>query len=349
MIKQLLRSLPEKTLAKLDRSDAAQGQPFNKPEMMRPHLQSKQYGWTHYGVMIPDLPAPHQFFSIMSVIGTPGALAFDTDHALKTHPRGNATVVSGTAATWPRHFDGYDIANDCDMAEDGSHIQFGKDVTITGTYPEYKVQSSWGNFELDIALTCSDKVSWFVKNPIYDHLSLLSQYEGSVRLAGRSQCISGLCTFEYACCPSPYLLTATPLPDKLKVPLDFFTYQIVNLPQDRQLLFAMAMVKGVPILKAAYLRSLLNYSATFREVDFEVEQYQTAPLIAPDGKSMRVPEVFNWKVCDKGQPLLELQGRINTPMTYGLGSGYVGGFEYQGQMNDEPISGQAYIEYIDRR
>jgi hypothetical protein len=67
---------------------------------LKPYHQAKHIGWTHYGVMIPELPAPHQFFSTMSVIGTPGALVFDTDHVFKDSPRNNATAVMGTAATY---------------------------------------------------------------------------------------------------------------------------------------------------------------------------------------------------------------------------------------------------------
>ena len=95
-----------RALQLLDRADTSQGEAFSRPAMMIPHVDSRRYGWTHYGVMIPDLPAPHRFFSIMSIVGTPGALAFDTDHALKDAPRRNATVVSGTAATHPAHFGG---------------------------------------------------------------------------------------------------------------------------------------------------------------------------------------------------------------------------------------------------
>ncbi len=195
--------------------------------------------------MIPDLPAPHRFFSIMSVIGTPGARAFHTDHALVDSPRCNATVVSGTAATHPGHFGSYSIARDCDFSADGSRIRFGREVEITGSYPDYRVQAHWSDFALDIALTCSDHVSWFVHNPIYKHLSLYARYQGSVRLGDQRQDIAGACTFEYACCPSPYLLRDRPLPFAAKLPLDFFTYQIINLDDGQQLLMVHATVLSV--------------------------------------------------------------------------------------------------------
>lgn len=349
MIKKLLQNMPASVIAKLDRADAAQGKPFDRPQMMKPHLNHKFYGWTHYGVMIPDLPAPHRFFSIMSVIGTPGALAFDVDHALKTNPRNNATLVSGTAATHPNHFSGYDIPKDCVMHEDGSHIQFGNELTISGTYPRYNVNATWKDFELSLDLDCTDKVSWFVKNPVYEHLSLLTKYKGNIKHKGEVESIQGLCTFEYACCPSPYVLRNQPLPPALKLPLDFFTYQIVNLADNQQLLLTQARIKGVPIITAAYLRSCDAYSTTYRETEFTVLEYQNDLLTAPDGVQMRIPRVFRWDISDGGAQLMTLTCTVDTPMTYGLGSGYVGGFYYEGKHQGKPIHGNAYIEYIDRR
>ncbi|MDE2421818.1 MAG: hypothetical protein KGO49_11640, partial [Gammaproteobacteria bacterium] len=79
----------------LDGTTAQEGLSLPKNYAFQPHHRSKTVGWSHYGIMIPDLPTPHHFFSIMSVIGTSGALAFDTDHALKSSPRHNATAVMG--------------------------------------------------------------------------------------------------------------------------------------------------------------------------------------------------------------------------------------------------------------
>lgn len=349
MLKAPLNLTLAKVLSIVDGSDRQQGRPFSTPAMLVPHIRSRFYGWTHYGVMIPDLPEPHRFFSIMSIIGTPGALAFDNDHALVDRPRGNATVVCGTAATHPAHFGGYSIARDCDMAEDGSRIRFGQQVEITGRYPDYRIRAGWDGFALDIALTCTDKVSWFVKNPLYDHLSLLSHYQGVVRLGEETQDIAGACTFEYAACPSPYLLRERPLPERLKAPVDFFTYQIINFPDGEQLLLVQVMLAGRTLITAAYLRSPGEYSRTLRDTTFEVLTYQSEPAMSPDGKLMRLPRTFRWQAREAGQVVLDLTGTVDTPMTYGLGSGYVGGYHYTGMRRGEPVSGPGYIEYIDRR
>jgi hypothetical protein len=48
------------------------------------------------------------------------------------------------------------------------------------------------DFELNIKITNTDKVTWFIKSPIYDHFSLLSQYEGVVSYRGDTQKSMGL-------------------------------------------------------------------------------------------------------------------------------------------------------------
>ncbi len=317
--------------------------PANYP--MVPHIDSRTMGWTHYGVMIPDLPAPHRFFSIMSIIGTPGALAFDNDHALVDGPRHNATVVSGTAATHPHHFGSYSTRRDCQMATDGSRVWFGDDVKISGQYPYYQVEARYGDFVLNIAIENTDKVSWFIKTPVYDHLSLLSRYHGTINWQGQIQEISGLCTFEYAACPSPYLLRDKPLAKHLKAPLDFFCYQIVNLDAQTQLLLSYVCVSGTPAVSKAYLRSLDQYSQSY-DIEFAVLDYQAELAVAPDGNAMRLPQTLRWLVA---QLDLQLVMQVDTAFTYGLGTGYVGGCAYTGQYRGQDISGRGYIEYIDRR
>ncbi len=332
----------------VDKTPEQEGKPFIQPYPMVPYIDSKRIGVVHYGVMIPDLAPPHRFFSIMSVIGTPGLLAFDTDHALVDRPRRNATVVTGTAATHPNLFRGYSVDRECEMRADGSLIRFGKDLTITGSYPHYHVSANYAGFELEIDIHNTDKVTWFVKTPVYDHLSILSTYSGFLTWQGERQAISGLCTFEYAASISPHLLKDKPLTNAQKIPVDFFTYQIINLDQDTQILFNQTQINGVTALSQAFLRGLDSYNQTY-QAEFEVLTYQPELAIAPDGVKMKLPKTFTWKVFDQDKVIFTIHGEVDTGFTYGLGSGYVGAYAYSGQRNGQPISGRGYIEYIDRR
>lgn len=346
------RQLIERVYPRFDGTPALEGTPFPADYPMVPYVRSKRFGWTHYGVMIPELPAPHRFFSIMSIIGAPGALAFDTDHVRVDTPRRSATCVSGTAATHPAHFAGYSIERDCEFADDGRFIRFGNEVEIQGRYPDFQVQATFAELRLSIALHATDKVTWFIKTPVYDHLSLLCEYEGTLEYRGDRTIVAGLCTFEYAACPSPYLLRDRPLPDRVKLPLDFFTYQIINLAEDGlQLLLTQVRVAGHVAVNKVYLRGLDAYTHTWKDaqVRLDVMQYREPAEVTPDGRSMRVPERFAWTVREAGREVLRIEAVADTPYTYGLGSGFVGGYRYEGRFRDRTIGGRGYIEYIDRR
>ncbi|MGH8515922.1 MAG: DUF6670 family protein, partial [Panacagrimonas sp.] len=187
---------------------------------------------------------------------------------------------------------------------------------------------------------------------VYDHLRLLCEYDGTLEFDGERTIVAGMCTYEYAACPSPYLLRDRPLADRAKLPLDFFTYQIINLAEDGvQLLFTQVRVAGHLAVNKVYVRGLDAYNRTYRDaaVSFDIVQYREPVEHTPDGRVMPLPERFSWSVREAGRELLHIEAIADTPYTYGLGSGFVGGYRYEGQFQGRPISGRGYIEYIDRR
>jgi len=147
---------------------------------------------------------------------------------------------------------------------------------------------------------------------------------------------------------SPHLIKDKPLTNAQKIPVDFFTYQIINLDQDAQILFNQTQINGVTALSQAFLRSMDSYNQTYK-AEFEVQTYQPELAVAPDGIQMKLPKTFTWQVYDQDRVILTINAEVDTAFTYGLGSGYVGGYTYTGQRNGEAISGRGYIEYIDRR
>lgn len=338
-----------KVFYSLDRADRQDGKAFDRPEMLVPHVASRFYGWTHYGLMIPDLPAPHRFFSIMSLIGTPGAQAFDMDYCRQASPRRCATVVAGTAVSHPAHFGSYVIDRDCDFRADGSVIRFGNEVAIRGQYPEYHVHAKVGGCTIELQVLNTDKVSWFIKNPVYEHISLLSQYRGLVISNGKALTVSGLCAFEYGACVSPYVVRDRELAWAHKVPLDFFFYNIINLDDKTQILLSYCTMKGLSVNRSAMIRSLDRYNQTWRDIDLEIEAYQPEPALSPDGMAMRLPASWRWLVRERGELVLALVAASDTPFTYGLGNGYVGGFSYSGHYRGQALTGTGYVEFIDVR
>src|ERR1700761_8466542 len=98
----------------------ATAKPFTSPGLMRPHAGGHRYGWTHYGVMIPDLPEPHRYFSIMVIAGQSGLAAFDVDEAVPTSPRDTVSISVSTAASGAAFYRSYSMRDQCELRADGS-------------------------------------------------------------------------------------------------------------------------------------------------------------------------------------------------------------------------------------
>ncbi|MBO0855774.1 MAG: hypothetical protein J2P18_18640 [Nocardia sp.] len=334
----------------LDDGEPASRKPFAEPDILRPNLDSRRFGWTHYGVMIPDLTEPHRFLSVMSLIGATGSVAFDTDHALPAAPRRTASVVAGTAASHPGHFGTYEIGRDFLANPDGSSIRFGEDLQLLGGYPGYRLTGTLGPVTVDLNLNCSDLVTWFFHNPVNKHLSLLTDYSGTLAVGSDAMNVEGMCSFEYGACPSPYLLSRTALPQMFKAPLDHFVYHIVNLDADNQILLTHLAIGGKPFRTTAYHRTRGAESTSFPDVRFAVLAHRPEPEPTPYGRPMPLPAATRFEVRDdRGQVWLDLRTDMDTPFTYGLGSGFVSGFAHTATWRGEQISGRGYVEYIDRR
>lgn len=332
----------------LDRSVPMSRKPFLRPELLRPRLDSRRYGSVHYGVFFPSLPEPHRYLNVMTLIGMTGTVGFDNDHLVSGNPRQVATLLTSTAADSAYHYRAYDVADECEFAEDGSLLRFGDALTITGEYPEYRVQLHYGELEFDVVVSTTDTVSYFVRNVVYDHLSLLSRYRGTLRYRGEVTEVAGLCTFEYAACFTAHTLLHRPMPAAFKVPIDFFTYQIVNLDESTQLLLTKVTLGGRPGFTGMHVRRT-DGSADIhvKDVRFEVVEHQTEEAVAPDGHRMRLPARLSWRVADAGKALLELDGIVDSPWRYGHGKGYVSHYRYSGRFEGRPVEGRGYIEYVD--
>lgn len=334
----------------LDSAASKQGLPFDEPGLIRPNVGNKLFNVAHYGVMIPDLPEPFRYFSLMAIIGTAGNRLIDTDHMLVDHPTRNATQVSGTAAAGSSQFGSYSIDRDCDIRADGSLIRLGQDVTLTGLYPDIHLRVTRAEFELDISLRCHDNVTWFARTPVYKHIGLMADYAGHILYQGQRHEIAGTCTYEYFTMAGLYGFTRKPLPlpQGRKVPMDFFSYQIVAIDEHTQLMLAKVGMLGETAFEAAFVRHKGQPSRTYAQATrFDVTRYEEQPRIAPDGRPMRLPKTFTWTVREGDEVIAIIHGEVDTPFTYGLTCGYVGGYRYEGEFKGRAVSGRGYIEYVD--
>lgn len=230
-------------------------------------------------------------------------------------------------------------------------IAAGSRATLSGTYPDFRLQSQRPDFSADLRLTATGDITWFGHSPIYQHCSLLVRYEGHIVCNGETTPVAGMGTWEYWRSISLYSARNRLLPPQRKLPGDFFTYQVINLDTDSQLLLAYVTLLDRPLVLSAYLRQAGQGNQCLdADVRFQVLTAQTAPAVAPDGTLMTLPDTFRWTVtAPSGRIMFKLDCQVDTPMIYGLANGYVGGYHWTGTREGQPVSGRGYIEYIDMR
>lgn len=315
-----------------------------------PHVGSRRWAWTHYGVMVPDLPGPHRFLACMALVGTTGSRIFDTDHARVDRPRHSSSLVAGTAATAAVDLDGlrqHSTRFDGHLTADGSFVRLGDDLTITGTgrVRHVSIRRPDVGFAAHLDLTLTDAATWFARGPVWEHLSVLSRYAGSITLAGTTEDVAGTGTFEWARSAGLHAVVPWGLPGRLKVAADSFAYCVIDLAPDTQLLLSGFGAFGQRLLDAAYVRSTDGRTERHvRGVRVAIEE-RGDEVALPDGRRTRPPRVLHWTSADD---TVDVAVTVDTPLLYGLGSGHVGGVRYAGTLNGAPISGHGYLEVIDR-
>ncbi|CAM3974906.1 DUF6670 family protein [Smaragdicoccus niigatensis] len=323
----------------------ATNRPFTQTSILKPHVGGHRYGWTHYGVMIPDLPEPHRYFSTMIIAGLPGATAFDNDNGVTTSPRDTVTVSVSTAAPGAAFYRAYSMTEQCDLRADGSVLDFGKDVVISGTYPNFEVSVRAENFAAELHLRGTGQVAWFARMPIYDHLSLCVEYDGWISVGNDRTEVSGVGTFEYAACVGMHGLLDRQLTASNKAPLDFFTYQVIAIGERAQLLLADVHAMGEPLVTVAYHRAVGEPTwVTHRDVRFEVVEYAAETTVDPYGNHMRLPVRFRWTAGSE----LTVDGVVDSPPRFGVGLGYILGYRCQGTYRGTSFEARGYMEYIDK-
>jgi hypothetical protein len=296
----------------------------------------------HYGLMMPNLPAPYRFLNVIVVAGQPKAKLFRNPQLIRTTARDTANVLVGTSTGTPDHFQGYSIAQDCDLRPDGSCLRFGQDLILEGSYPHYSARREGHDFNFDLKLKATDKIAHFAKliGGAYDHWSLLCEYEGTIEHDGSKTPIAGLCTWEYA------------RAFNVNLPLRFFTYQILNIDATTQVLLVEVRGPfGLLVQQRVYVRSLDDHGSIYsRGFDLTVHEYQPQRVTTPAGRSLRLPKAFSWRVDDdQGHELIAIEGVANGDFQYGMAGGYAGSYEYRGHFKRRDVAGTGYIEWIDPR
>ena len=202
----------------VDRRMANSRRPLPVDYPMRPHLDSRLWAWTHFGVFVPRLPAPYRYVNTMTLLGATGTEIFDNDALAAPDARNTTTVFSSTAHADQEHYQAYDAATECTFADDGSMLRWADDLELDIELPEVRVRGRYATFSVDLDLTVTRQASFFVDTPFYQHLSLLAPYRGTINDDAGETAIAGLGTFEYARCVGHQGLSRKPVPARLKLP-----------------------------------------------------------------------------------------------------------------------------------
>ncbi len=329
----------------IDTSPAASRTPCRDAPSMRPHHDSRLWAWTHFGSFIPDLPAPLRYLNTMTFIGNTGVRAFDNGEITAPDARRNATVLSSTAHDDMHFYRSFDTDTECRFDASGRRLEWGENLTWVAGHPRYAITGRYGTFDVDLILTAYDQVSYFIYTPIYQHFSLLAAYSGTVTHRGIRTDVGGLGTVEYGRCLSPQSLSRRPMPPRLRLPVDFFTYQIIDLDAATQLLLTEVRLTGATLTRTVHVRSTTAGRADIidRGVTFAVTSHQPVPGVDPAGRRMRLPRTLEWTIPGHGH----IRGTVDSPMRYGHGLGYVGCYSFQGEWLGRQVDGTGYLEWID--
>lgn len=315
------------------------------------HVFHAQFASTHYGIMIPDLPEPYRYLSYASVIGDVGAKITQVSPKLTSlAPENTATLVHGTALSQTKDaYKIYDIEHQLKFQQSPFRIDFAEDSALYEEDGNYRLVSNLQDLKVDLTLTPTKALTWFAHSSLYHHFSVLMQYQGTLTQQGKTISISGLCTLEHWKAFAVSMLPKAFVPAQFRLPLNSFSYQVINLNAEEQLVLAFIGFAGEPAYTAVSYRHVDGTSTQYEQADFEVIALKVEPLMTPDGHAMEVPQSFRWVAHHEGEKVLDILAVVDTPYCYGLAAGYVSSYQWIGEFKGQKAEGRGYLEFIDRR
>ena len=304
------------------------------------HGPKGRFKLIHQGLMIPNLPAPLHYLNFLTMIGQPNIPMIRNPYAIKTTALDTVTVISSSSPHMLGHFKYYSIQQDCQL-NDGDY-RFGNKERLSGSFPNFHLTRQDDELAINLNIHIKPIISHFTKLRLglFDHWSLLCQCTGEVKYKGQVYAIDQMGSFEYARAINiPYL------------PLCFFTYQIINLQDKRQLLLAQIRNNFNQIVQSRiYLRDETSCSAVMFDEGVYFKVHRVYPKVTtPNRQEMYLPREFEWHFSN-AETTIHIYAQSRGDFKFGLAAGYVGSFTYQLHINDYREEGSAgYCEYIDCR
>lgn len=326
-----------------DAAHRASHEPFDHSLDLLPHTAlSRRYGWSHHGLMLPNLPDPHRYLSLMVMSGTTGLQAFDFPHeAAPDDPQDIivASASSGAENAYAREV--LSIERDGRFARD--HAEFGTLATISGTHPDFEIRLHAGDLDARVTMRCRPETTWFVRSPVWRHIGHVGRYEGEVTHRGVVTPVSGVGNLEYARSVSPYAVLRRA--SRRRLPLQWFSYHVVDVPGERQILFTQLGAFGAIVETNVIFRSMDG--TPDRKVHggyHRVLETDDAPTVDAYGNARLLPRTFEFG-CDG----MTVVGTYDCPQRFAIGRGYISGYTAKVILDGEEFATRGYSEHIDER
>lgn len=323
----------------LDRSKRLNQTPVLTPPAY--HAPNNNYKIIHQGIMIPNLPAPLHYLNFVSIIGQPNAPMLSNPSAVLTTPLDTATTLCTISPHQVRHFQHYSIVQECHFQDNAFH--FSQFECLTGEFPNFKYHRQDSELSVDLEIETTSLISHFthLRFSIAEHWSVVCQCKGQLEYQGQKYQIAQLGSFEYARSFNfPYL------------PLAFFTYQIIQLNEEKQLLLAHIRDRFNRVIQSRlYLRDLDHFTQLFLDEAVFFKVHRLYPCVTtPNHRHMYLPREFEWCCETKQGQKIWVNGQSRGDFKFGLAAGYVGSFRYEVRVDNEYYKGESgYIEYVDCR
>ncbi|MPW44767.1 DUF6670 family protein [Acinetobacter guerrae] len=331
----------------VDQSNIFSRQIFQLETIIQPYFEHHFYSCSRYAFNFPELITPFHYLNISAVLGTTGLLCFDQDELQRGTARNNATVFMSTALKNTGFLKGYTLDSE-EVIHIKDKILFGRELLIEGVYPEFRLKGDYSGIQFNVLINLSRQASWMIKTPLCDHFSLMMHYEGIFEFEGEHYPVSGIGSFEFSRSATPHSLIPQALAITEKIPVNFMTYQVLNLDAQRQVIFYKVDIAGKPMSYRAYIRHKGGFSEVYNNVQFNILDYQDTPILSPFGQYTLLPKNFEWQIFNnEGEQYLHVQAEVDTEFKYGLGLGYSAAFQFEAYSVEGRQSGRGYIEYID--
>ncbi|MDS1116159.1 hypothetical protein RD149_20655 [Gordonia westfalica] len=301
-----------------------------------------RFAWSHHGLMLPSLPAPHNYLSLMVMSGKTGLRVFDS--ARESTADGPQDIVVASASSGAENACARQVLSarhDGRFASD--RAEFGTLASITGTHPDFEIRIHADELEARVSMTCRAETTWFVKSPVYQPIGHVGHYEGEVTYRGTTTPISGVGNLEYLRAMSPF----GPLPHVLRrqIPLEWFSYHVVDVPDDRQILFTQLGAFGAIVETNVIVRSMDGTpDHKIHEGYHRILETDTSPTVDAYGNERLLPRVVEFGCIG-----ISVVGTYDSPQRFAIGRGYISGYRARVRMDGEEFSTRGYSEHIDER